>query len=389
MNTEHWIDGKLESLRKEDLDRRLVMYPVSGGKLNIGDRLYLNFSSNDYLDLSNHPLIIQAATEAAQSYGTGSGASRLLTGTLRIHDELETQLAKFKKYPATLLFGSGYMANAGVIPAIVGRNDVVFADRLAHASILDAIALSRARLHRFRHNDVENLNDLLARYPHGRKLIVTESVFSMNGDLAPLREIAGLAAHHEALLMVDEAHAIGVFGPQGGGLVREWELERSVNLCVGTLSKAMGSYGGFVTCSERMKELLINRSRALIYSTAPPPPALGAAMGALALLAAHPALPTILLNRAALFRGLLERAGLNTLNSQSQIVPVLMGSNAKALDLSRRLRERGILAIAIRPPTIPQGSARLRFSITLAHTEEDLIRAANIVIAEAQSENLT
>ena len=386
MNGEQWIDPEISRLREMNLERRLVMYPSSGGKLSIGDRSYLNFSSNDYLDFANHPLVIQTAAEAAERYGMGSGSSRLLTGTLDIHDELEGRIAGYKGYPAALLFGSGYMTNAGVVPSLVGRHDSVFADRLAHASILDAITLSRAPLHRFQHNDVGHLNELLARHGRGKKLVITESVFSMDGDIAPLREIAGVAEHHEAMLMVDEAHATGVFGPQGSGLIRELSLERAVNLSMGTLSKALGSYGGFVACSEPMRDLLVNRSRALIYSTAPSPASIGAALAALGLLAAHPALSTILLHRAALFRGLLQRAGLNTLNSQSQIVPVVLGDNARALDVSRRLRERGILAIAIRPPTVPAGSARLRFSVTLAHTEEDLIKAANIVIAEIQSE---
>lgn len=389
MIPESWIEEILDGLRSKGLERRIVSYPSSGGKLRIGDRDYLSFSSNDYLDFANHAQVVAAAAEALRRYGAGAASSRLVAGSLPIHNDLEARIAAFKGYPASLLFGSGHMANSGVISTLVGRDDTVFADRLAHASILDAATLSRAKLVRFEHNDIGHLDELLASGNYrGHKLVVTESLFSMDGDLAPLRDIVDVAARHNAMLMVDEAHATGVFGASGCGLVRELGLERHVDISMGTLSKALGSYGGFAACSEKVRELLVNRSRALIYSTAPPPAAMGAALGALNLLAAHPALPTILLRNAAMFRGLLVRAGLNVLGSESQIVPILVGDNEKALSLSRRLRERGILANAIRPPTVPPETARIRFSLTLAHSEEDLARAANIAIAEAKAEKL-
>lgn len=385
MRAEAWIDRELEQIQKADAERQLISYPIGGGRIRIGDRFYLNFSSNDYLDFANHPRIIQAALEALDRYGAGSGSSRLVTGTLDLHTDLEERLAAFKGYPAALIFGSGYMTNLGVIAALVGRHDTVYADRLVHASIIDAIMLSRARLLRFRHNDAEHLAQLLKRPSSGRKLIVTESVFSMDGDLAPLREIAALASQHGAMFVVDEAHAIGVFGPGGRGLVSEYRLQDQVTACVGTLSKALGSYGGFATCSERIRDYLINRSRPFIYSTALPPSALGAALGAITLLEGHPNLANILRRRAELFRGLLGRADVNILHSQSQIVPVVIGRNAATVALSRQLRDRGILAVPIRPPTVPEGTSRLRFSITLAHEERDLIRTANILIAEMRA----
>lgn len=385
MHPEAWIDKELEALRVDHAERKLIAYPIGGGRIRIGDRYYLNFSSNDYLDFANHPRVIQAALEALDRYGAGSGSSRLVTGTLDLHTDVEERLAVFKGFPAALLFGSGYLANLGVIASLVGRDDTIYADRLIHASLIDAALLSRARLLRYHHNDLEHLSTLLRSHAHGKKLIVTESVFSMDGDIAPLREIADLATEHGAMLVVDEAHAVGVLGPGGRGLISELSLQDQVTVCVGTLSKALGSYGGFAACSERMRDYLVNRARTFIYSTALPPPVLGAALGAIALLEGHPGLPEILRNRASLFRGLLQRAGLNTLNAQTQIVPVVTGTNQTALTLSERLRERGILAVAIRPPTVPEGGSRLRFSVTLAHEERDLISTANTVIAEVRS----
>jgi 8-amino-7-oxononanoate synthase len=385
MHSESWIDKELEELRAHHAERKLIAYPIGGGRVRVGDRFYLNFSSNDYLDFANHPRVIQAAVEALDRYGAGAGASRLVTGTLDLHTDVEERLAAFKGYPAALLFGSGYLANLGVITALAGREDTIYADRLAHASIIDAAVLSRARLVRFHHNDVEHLAALLRESTSGRRIIVTESVFSMDGDLAPLRQIADLAAQHDAMLLVDEAHALGILGPGGRGLISEWNLQEQVAVCIGTLSKAFGSYGGFAACSERMRDYLVNRARSLIYSTALPPPVLGAALGALTLLEGHPGLPEILRQRAALFRGLLQRANLNILRSESQIVPVVVGTNQTALTLSERLRDRGILAVAIRPPTVPEGSSRLRFSVTLAHEERELIGAANTIIAEVRS----
>ncbi len=385
MDLDSWIHTELNRLRAEHAERKLISYPIGGGRVRVGDRYYLNFSSNDYLDFANHPRVIQAAIEALDRYGAGAGASRLVTGTLDLHTDLEERISAFKGYPAALVFGSGYLANLGVITALAGHDDTVYIDRLAHASLVDAVVLSRAQLRRFQHNDPNHLADLLKKPARGRKIIATESVFSMDGDLAPLREIAELAVEHGAILVVDEAHAVGVLGPGGRGRVAELKLESQVAVCIGTLGKALGSYGGFAACSETMRDYLINRARSFIYSTALPPPVLGAALGALNLLEGHPGLAEILQTRATLFRGLLQRADLNILRSESQIVPVVVGTNQAALALSDRLRERGILAVAIRPPTVPPGSSRLRFSVTLAHEERDLISAANTIIAELRS----
>lgn len=389
MNNESWIPEVLSQLRAGHLERVLNAYPESGGRIRIGGRDVLNFSCNDYLGLTRHPALAQAAAEAAATIGAGATASRLVTGTLALHETLERRLATFKGYPAALLFGSGFLTNLGVIPSLVGRDDAVFADRFVHASILDAIALSRARLARFQHNDVASLDSALAKYPpSGRRLIVTESVFSMDGDLAPLPDLARVARKHGAMFMVDEAHATGVFGPAGSGLVREYKLEQTVNVSMGTLSKAFGGYGGFVACTRDMRNLLVNQARSFIYSTALPPAVVGAALAALDLMEQNPGWGADLLRRADTFRKTLTAAGLDTLQSASQIVPVLVGENEKALSLSNRLRENGILCIAIRPPTVPEGTARLRFSVSLAHTEQDLELAAAQIIAAARAEGL-
>lgn len=376
MRNENWIANELEQLRQAGLERQLREIPLPGARPGESAPL-LNFASNDYLGLCRAPELVAAAQDAAARWGAGAAASRLVTGTLPVHTLLENRLAVLKGYPAALLFGSGYMANLGIIAAIAGRRDWVVADKLAHASILDAAMLSRAELRRFRHNDPGHLAAILRERPAGtRCLVVTESVFSMEGDCAPLAEIAAACAGHDALLMVDEAHATGVFGPGGAGLAAALDLNGAINISMGTLSKALGSYGGFCACSAGLRDLLVNRARALIFSTAPPPPAAGAALAALDFLSAHPNAGQELLARAATFRARLQAAGFDTGASNSQIVPVLLGDNQRALDTAAALRRRGILAPAIRPPTVPAGSARIRFSVTLAHTPADLERAA-------------
>jgi 8-amino-7-oxononanoate synthase len=388
MNQETWIHNELDALRRDHLARCLRVYPTAGGRIHLDGREFLNFSCNDYLGLSKHPRVMAAAKEALDEYGAGSTASRLVAGTLPIHEQLERRLADFKNYPAALVFGSGYLVNAGVIPSLVNRDDTVFADKLVHASLIDGIALSRAKLVRFRHNDSEHIEELLKKHTAGRKLVVTESVFSMDGDLAPLPEIADAASKHNAMLMIDEAHATGVFGPAGSGRIREHRIESSVNLSMGTLSKALGSYGGFVACSTNMRELFVNRARALIYTTALPPSVIASSIAALDVLQTSPELGVELLTRAKSFRNTLKAAGLDTMQSASQIIPLRVGDNANALALAERLRASGIITVAIRPPTVPPGSARLRLSVTLDHSEKDLARAGEIIIAAATAEGV-
>ncbi|OGV62649.1 MAG: 8-amino-7-oxononanoate synthase [Lentisphaerae bacterium RIFOXYB12_FULL_65_16] len=381
---EEWVHAELRALADKQLLRqaRTAAELLGHAAQRPDGGPVLNFSSNDYLGLARHPDVVAAACEAARNWGAGAGASRLVSGTLELHQDLERRLAVHKNYAAALLFGSGFLANLGVVSAIVGPGDTVFADRLVHASLVDAVRLSGAELRRFRHNDSGHLENLLRKEGQtpGRRLVVTESVFSMDGDAAPLPELCAAARAAGALVLVDEAHATGVFGPGGAGLVAMHRLEGDVNLAVGTLSKALGAYGGFVACSGALRELLVNRARPFIYSTALPPPAVGAARAALEWVQAHPDAGRELLARATVFRERLTAAGLDTGVSSSQIVPVMIGDNGQALRVAQCLREQGVLAVAIRPPTVPVGTARIRFSLSLAHSEADLEYAAAVVV---------
>ncbi|MGC8490950.1 MAG: 8-amino-7-oxononanoate synthase [Syntrophobacteraceae bacterium] len=377
MISEKWIDDELAQLRKKGLERRISVFEKAGGKIEMAGKTFLNFSSNDYLGLSHHPEAVSASRRYLEAYGCGATASRLVTGTLSPYVELEEAIAAFKGYPSALVFGSGFLANAGIIASLVGRNDHIFADKLVHASMIDGAALSRATLKRFKHNDPEHLELLLKQSPaSGRKLVMTESVFSMDGDVAPLPEIVSVAAAHGAMIMVDEAHSTGVFGPGGSGVIRRYGLEDRVNVSMGTLSKALGGYGGFIACSHALRKLLINRARAFIYTTGLPPAVIGGAIGALSVIQREGNPGEELLRRAANFRKRLQGAGLDVLDSQSQIIPVLIGENERTLAVAERLKSRGILAAAIRPPTVPEGTARLRLSLTMDHSEQDLAWAA-------------
>ncbi len=386
--SEYWIGAELDKQRAAHLQRTIRISPEIGGTFTAVGRTWLNFASNDYLDFARHPRLKDAAARALEQYGTGATASRLMVGTLPVHDELEQCIARHKGYAAAVLYGSGYMTNAGVIPALLGRNDHAIADRLIHASVIDAIRLSGATLHRFAHNDPDSLDQCLRTIGKGRRLILTESVFSMDGDLAPLVDIGRLANEYDAMLMVDEAHAGGVFGPRGAGCVPALDLAGHVNVCMGTLSKALGGYGGYAACSQPMRAWLINRSRALIYTTAPPPSVAAAALEAFAILDEEPELGKTLLDRTHGFRTRLQAAGLDTLHSASQIIPILVGDNARAMRLAARLRDDGILVGAVRPPTVPAGTARLRLALTLAHSETDIERTYNTLLAACREEGL-
>jgi 8-amino-7-oxononanoate synthase len=379
---ENWITQQLDDAKTRGLERAARVFPEAGGVIKVDGHDVLNFSSNDYLDLGRHRHVMDCAREALDQYGIGTAASRLVTGTLPIHAALETRIAKEKGYKSALVFGSGYMANAGTIPVLSGRDDLIFADKLVHASMIDACKLSGAKLVRWTHNNVQALETRLQQHADskGRKLIITESVFSMDGDIAPLAAIAALAEKYEAMLMVDEAHSTGTFGPNGAGLVRELGLENAVTVSMGTMSKAMAGFGGYVACSENLRNLLVHSSRAFIYTTAPPPAVIGAALGAMDVFEASPRLGYILQANADYFRSLLHDGGLDTMKSQSQIIPIAIGDNEKALSISQKLREDNIICAAIRPPTVPAGTARLRISITLAHLVDDLDRAAKAII---------
>jgi len=373
---------ELQNLAARDLRRQLteVEEVLPGGKVRVGGRVLLNLSSNDYLGLSRDPRLIDATQKAAARWGVGAGASRLVAGHLALHREVEDSLAAFKGTEAAVIFSTGYMANLGVVSALVGPGDTVFCDKLNHASIYDGIKLAGANLARFPHRDLNRLENLLQKAGAGRRLIVTDSVFSVDGDLAPLKELVELKDRYGAGLMVDEAHATGVLGPRGAGLAEELGLTPRVEVHMGTFSKALGSLGGYVAGDRRLIDYLHNRARSFIYSTAPPPPVLGAIGAALQVVAQEPGRRNYLLAEAKTFREELQRAGFDLLGSETQIVPVLVGENARTLELAGRLRERGLLAVAFRPPTVTPGRARVRFSLSAAHSWEDLAAARQAIL---------
>jgi len=373
---------ELENLTSQDLRRRLttVEEALPGGRVRVDGRVLLNLSSNDYLGLSQEPRLIAAVREAAARWGVGAGASRLVVGHLALHEELEARLAEFKGTEAAVIFSTGYMANLGTVSALVGPGDTVFCDRLNHASIYDGIKLSGADLARFPHRDLDRLEALLQKAGSGRRLIVTDSIFSVDGDLAPLKDLVELKDRYDACLMIDEAHATGVLGPRGAGLAAALGLTQRVEVHMGTFSKALGCLGGFVAGDRRLIDYLHNRARSFIYSTAMPPPVLGAIAAALDIVTQEPERRRYLLTEAERFRHTLTQAGFDLLGSETQIVPVLAGENGPTLRLAARLRERGLMAVALRPPTVPPGRSRVRFSLSAAHTAEDLAEARQAIL---------
>ncbi len=375
-----WIDNELAEIEARSETRHLEAWTAPGPTVERDGQTYLNLAGNDYLGLVNHPGVREAAARAAREIGSGSTASRLLAGTFKIHDDLEQQLAAWKGHPAALLFSSGYLAALGAITVLAGRDDLIVADRLSHACLLDAARLSGARLVRFKHNDLGEARRLLAhRGEYRRCLLITESVFSMDGDQAPVADLLELAEAHDTLLLVDEAHALGACGPRGAGLTADAPAIQQRLITLGTLGKALASAGGFITCSTKLRELLINRARSFIFDTALPPPSVAAAQAALNLLLEHPEWPGLLQERAQAFAGLLRERGVPVMAGASHIVPVLVGASDRTMEIAKRIRNQGVLAGAIRPPTVPPHLGRLRLTVTLSHTPEALTRAAEVL----------
>jgi len=333
----------------------------------------LNFSSNDYLGLANDSRLKKAAIQAIEEYGLGSGASRLICGNMIPHEKLEEELALLKHTEAALVYSSGYLANCGIIPSLMDRHGVVLSDKFNHASIIDGILLSRAEFLRYPHADMQALEEMLKQVPAEKtKLIVTDSVFSMDGDRAPLKDIVKLAKQYEAMVMVDEAHGFGVLGKNGGGLAEELGLSQEIDIQMGTLSKAAGCMGAYVAGSLILKNYLINKSRSFIYTTAMPPMMAESARTALKIITQDHQRREQLLKAAEHLRRDLKVIGFDTMNSTTPIIPILIKDSKQAVAMSQRLLEKGILVQAIRPPTVPQGTARLRLTVTAAHTSEDL-----------------
>jgi 8-amino-7-oxononanoate synthase len=377
-----WLDDELAKLRDAALDRHLLIYDgPQGATLLIDANEYANFGSNDYLALASHERVMQGAIDGME-YGWGAGASPLVVGHSGAHYELEQKLAEFEGTEAALVFSTGYAANVGAVTALVGRGDVVFSDALNHASIVDGCRLSRAEVCVYPHNDTAALAEQLRDAKNfRRRLIVTDGLFSMDGDVAPLPQLAELADEHDAMLMVDEAHATGVFGAKGRGTCEAAGVEERVDVRVGTLSKALGSIGGFVAGRQSLIDWLINKARPYIFSTALPPAAAAASRAAVKIVQKEPQRRTQLLERAAELRGALQQQGWNVGPSVSQIIPLIIGDAARTMQLAEQLLERLIIVPPIRPPSVPDGASRLRLSLSYGHTPEQ-IAALTATLAE-------
>ncbi len=374
------IEQALDDIRDRGQYRRMRMISgPQGPRVLLDGKPVLLLCSNNYLGLADHPRVREAAAEAAMRYGAGAGASRLVSGTMRIHRRLEERLADFKGYDRALLFGSGYLANMGVIQTLARAGDVVFSDELNHASLVDGCRLAAAETFVYRHGDLDHLAWGLEQAAGRGSLIVTDGVFSMDGDVAPLAGIVELARRHDARVMVDDAHGTGGIGPGGRGSVAAAGLEDEVDVLVGTLGKTLGSYGAFVCCERRMAKYIINTARTFIFSTALAPPQVAAAMAALELLRENPGRADKLLRNATILREALAAEGLPAPAGTTQILPLIIGDADAAVAVSNQALERGVFATAIRPPTVPTGTSRLRLTVMASHTKAELKEAARTI----------
>lgn len=366
---------EIKRLKESGLLRRLVtVQSPHGSRIIINNKEFINFSSNDYLGLSRDPRVIDVTINTLRRYGIGSGSSRLLSGTYPPHTRLEKVIARFKKADRSIVFNSGYSANTGIIPAISDNKTVIFSDELNHASIIDGIRLSKADVKVYRHKDVGHLESLIKKSIKGKKgLIITDAVFSMDGDLAPINEILQLSKRYDCLLMVDDAHGTGVLGRKGRGTLEHLGINDKDIIQMGTLSKAVGCFGGFIAGSSELIEFLINKARSFIYSTSLPPSIIEACIKAIELIVddSEGLRKRLWRNRERLYKGLRD-LGFDTMDSETQVVPILIGGIDETLRISRYLYNNGIFAPAIRPPTVPEGKCRIRFSVTAMHTDEDI-----------------
>jgi 8-amino-7-oxononanoate synthase len=368
------------------LRRVRALESASEPEVTLNGRRVLCLASNNYLGLAAHPEVAEAAAEAAQRYGAGAGSARLITGGLALHDELEARLAAFKGTESALLFSSGYLANLGTVAALVGPGDAVFSDELNHASIIDGCRLSRAEVLVYRHADAGQLEERLAAWRQkvgaaSRALVVTDSVFSMDGDIAPLPDIVAACEHYGAILMVDEAHATGVVGPGGRGAVAGYGLEGRVGVVMGTLSKALGAAGGFIAGSAELCAYLRNRARSFIFDTALPPPTAAAALAALRVVERESERPALARRLATRLTTGLRSAGYDVPDPAAAILPVIVGDADAAMALSACLLDAGVLVTAIRPPTVPPGTSRLRATVMATHTDAHIDRAVSAFAA--------
>lgn len=374
LSMDHILQARLDERRARHLyrNRRVIQSP-QGAEVEVSGRRFLNFCSNDYLGLANHPLMVAAMNNAASSYGVGSGASHLINGHSEVHHQLELALAELTGRPRALLFSTGYMANLGIITALVGRGDAVFEDKLNHASLLDGGLLSGARFQRFLHNDMVSLEKRLSSSEAANKLIVVDGVFSMDGDLAPLPQLAKLAEDQNAWLMVDDAHGFGCLGTSGAGIVQHFGLSlEQVPVLMGTLGKALGGYGAFVAGSEALIESLIQFARPYIYTTAMPPAVAAANLAGLALLRDEAWRREHLQVLIQHFRTGAKALDLQLMDSSTAIQPILAGTAEQVMAIASQLEDKGFLVGAIRPPTVPEGSSRLRITLSAAHSVDQV-----------------
>ena len=379
------LRDELERIARAGLHRQLrAVDGAPGAEVVVGGERMILMSSNDYLGLASHPALAAAACDAVARWGSGTGSSRLIAGHSTLHAAVEAKLAAFKKTEAALLFPSGYQANVGTITALVGRGDHVFSDALNHASIIDGCRLSRATVHVYEHCNLRALDAALARVPAGgRRLIVSDSVFSMDGDCAPLAELVEIAAHYHSVLMVDEAHATGVVGPRGAGLVDALGLGARVPVQMGTLGKALGSAGAYVAGSRALIDVLVNRARSFIFTTGLAPASVAAAGAALDVVQAEPDRRRALADNAEYLRQGLRAQGL-AVGGDTHILPIMIGDNGRTVAFAAALRRHGVLVHPIRPPTVPVGTARLRVTPMATHTRAHLDRALVAFVAAAR-----
>ena len=386
MHTEHWLKSELDQLHQAGLWRSLRSVTTAPTRRALLDgRDVILLGSNNYLGLSVHPIVTEAAATAARKYGTGASASRLMSGNCDLYTELEAKIAKVKETEAALVFGSGYLANIGTIPVLAGDKDLILSDALNHASLIDGCRLSHATKQIYRHCDIEHLESLLTQSTKfRRRLIVTDGIFSMDGDIAPLPEICELADRYDAMVMVDDAHSFGVLGEKGGGTVEHFGLENRGVIQMGTLSKAVGGLGGYVAGSADLIDFLVNRARSFIFTTGLPPATLAGASAALDVIYSTPELRRRLSSNVLLLKNALLEKGFQLLPSETQILPLILGAADVASRFAEVLLSHGVYAPAIRPPTVPEGTSRLRLSVIASHTPEDLeIAVEGFVAARA------
>ncbi len=369
-----YISDDLIKIKESGLYRELkVVGNAQDTHVEIEGKTFLSFCSNNYLGLANHPFVVKAVKDAVEKYGWGAGASRLVSGNMTLHETLEKEISMFKRKEAAIVFPTGYMANLGAISTLVSSGDVVICDKLNHASIIDGCRLSGADFRVYAHCNMEKLENILKKSSkYKRRLIVTDSVFSMDGDLAPLPDIVRIAAKHNAMVMVDEAHGTGVFGKNGMGVVEHFNLNNDVDIVMGTLSKAIGSLGGYVTGNIDLISYLRNKARSFMYTTALPPAVCAASIAGIKLIQEDSSIQDSLWQNVHFVKDKLRSLSINTISSESQIIPILIGDAQKAVAISKLLYERGILIPAIRPPTVPANSSRLRMTVMSSHTQRDL-----------------